>query len=90
MAKGIRYSSVSTGSWDTDWFECCLFQGDTIESLISYTDGYQMLEKYAIKQWSKCVAYSNVYSTFRWQYRYSDWQQKTRLYGEDGWSPVQK
>ena len=45
MAKGIRYSPVSTDSWDTDWFECCLFQGDTIESLISSAEGYQMLAK---------------------------------------------
>ena len=45
MAKRIRLSSVSTGSWDTDWFKCCLCQGDTIESLISSAEGYQMLAK---------------------------------------------
>jgi len=38
-------SSVSTGSWDTDWFTCRFCQGDTIESLISSAEGYQMLAK---------------------------------------------
>jgi hypothetical protein len=46
MAKRIRLSSVSTDSWDTDWFKCCLCQGDTIESLISSAEGYQMLAKH--------------------------------------------
>ena len=46
MSKRIRLSSVSTGSWDTDWFKCCLCQGDTIGSLISSAEGYQMLAKH--------------------------------------------
>jgi hypothetical protein len=45
MAKRIRLSSVSTDSWDTDWFKCCLCQGDTTESFISSAEGYQMLVK---------------------------------------------
>jgi len=45
MAKRIRLSSISTDSGDTDWFKCCLCQGDTIESLISSAEGYQMLTK---------------------------------------------
>ena len=46
MAKRIRLSSFSTGSWDTNWSKCCLCQGDTIESLISSAEGYQMLAKH--------------------------------------------
>jgi hypothetical protein len=46
MTKRIRLSSVSIGSWDTDWFKYCLCQGDTIESLISSAEGYQMLAKH--------------------------------------------
>jgi hypothetical protein len=45
MVKIIRFPSVSTGNWDTDWFKCCLCQGDTIGSLISSAEGYQMLAK---------------------------------------------
>ena len=41
----IRFSSVSTGNWDTDWFKCCLYQGSTIGSLIPSAEGYQMLAK---------------------------------------------
>ena len=43
MVNRIRLSSVSIGSWDTDWFKCCLCHGDAIESLISSAEGYQML-----------------------------------------------
>jgi hypothetical protein len=45
MVKIIRFSSVSTCNWDTDWFKCCLCQGDTIGTLISSAEGYQMLAK---------------------------------------------
>ena len=38
MVKIIRFSSVSTGNWDTDWFKCCLCQDDTIGSLIPSAD----------------------------------------------------
>jgi predicted RNase H-like HicB family nuclease len=31
--------------YDTYWFKYCLCQGDTIESLISSAEGYQMLAK---------------------------------------------
>jgi hypothetical protein len=43
MVKRIRFSSVSTGNWDTDWFKYCL--DDTIGSLITSAEGYQMLAK---------------------------------------------
>jgi hypothetical protein len=42
----IRFSSVSTGNWDTDWFKCCLYQSGTIGSLIPSAEGYQILAKY--------------------------------------------
>ena len=45
MVKRIRFSSVSTGNWDTDWFKYCLCQDDTIGSLITSAEGYQMLTK---------------------------------------------
>jgi hypothetical protein len=45
MVKRIRFSSISTGNWDTDWFKCCLCHGDTIGSLILSAEGYQMLAK---------------------------------------------
>jgi hypothetical protein len=45
VTVNIRFSSVSTGNWDTDWFKCCLYQGSTIGSLIPSAEGYQMLAK---------------------------------------------
>ena len=51
----IRFSSVSTGNWDTDWFKCCLYQSGTIGSLIPSAEGYQILAK-AIPLFSKVNA----------------------------------
>lgn len=43
MAKRIRLSTVSTDSWETDWFKCCLCQEDTGEPLSASKEGFKML-----------------------------------------------